>query len=113
MLGAHLVAFHTRTYAANFVESCERLLGARVSLVSQCSNMFVEHEGRRVTVRAFPIGVAYDWFESMARDAPPTLNNFIGHQRVLLGVDRLDYTKGILQRFPTGFRWSDERAFVS
>ena len=105
LLGANLVAFHTPTYAVNFMESCERLIvGARRSSVDT-----LEYEGRHVAVRALPIGVAYDWFEAMARLAPPqralqcspaAAAAALPQQRVILGVDRLDYTKGILQRFP-------------
>ncbi len=42
-------------------------------------------------VRALPIGIPYDWFEQLARDSPKQLGI---KEKIILGVDRLDYTKG-------------------
>ena len=47
-------------------------------------------------MRALPIGINYDWFEQQARLAPKQLC-FI-KEKTILGVDRLDYTKGIIER---------------
>lgn len=55
--------------------------------------MLCEHGGRSVRIRALPIGIPYEHFESLARNAPP---NSISTEniKIILGVDRLDYTKG-------------------
>ena len=55
--------------------------------------MLCEHGGRSVRIRALPIGIPYKHFESLAHSAPP---NSISNEsiRIILGVDRLDYTKG-------------------
>ena len=55
----------------------------------------VEYGNKTTVVRALPIGIPYDWFESMAKEAPKP---FSCKEKVILGVDRLDYTKGIIQR---------------
>ena len=55
--------------------------------------MLCEHGGRSVRVRALPIGIPFEHFESLARSAP--LNSISTEDiKIILGVDRLDYTKG-------------------
>ena len=91
LLAADLVGFHVRGYAHNFLECVERLLAARVD----ASSGLIEHGERTVQVGAFPLGIDFQRFEEMARagarDPRP-------NERVVLGVDRLDYTKGIPER---------------
>ncbi len=80
--------------------------------------MLAEHGGRTVRVRNLPIGIPYDRFELMAREAPSDLltskvkvrrsygmiqrwtddESLSMHMKVILGVDRLDYTKGLTNR---------------
>jgi trehalose 6-phosphate synthase/phosphatase len=91
LLACDLVGFHVAGYARNFLDCAERLLGARVDREA----MLVEHGDRTVRVGAFPIGIDFDFFEGRARAAPPA---GVGTERVVLGVDRLDYTKGIPER---------------
>jgi len=93
MLGCDLVAFHIEDYCLNFLECCSRSLGCRVDR----SRMLVEHCGRTVQVKALPIGIPYDRFASLARTSPRAWAA-TGHPRVVLGVDRLDYTKGLVSR---------------
>jgi trehalose 6-phosphate synthase len=62
-----------------------------------------ECDGRHVRVRAFPVGIATRVFARAARMAAtiPTMRELqesLGGQQLILGVDRLDYTKGIPQR---------------
>merc|ERR1719341_2340379 len=93
MLGCDLVAFHIEDYCLNFLECCSRSLGCRVDR----SRMLVEHCGRTVQVKALPIGIPYERFASLARTSPRAWAA-TGHPRVVLGVDRLDYTKGLVSR---------------
>ncbi len=58
--------------------------------------MVVEHGDRAVQVGSFPIGIEYSEFEARAREAPPQPET--ARERVVLGIDRLDYTKGIPER---------------
>ncbi|UCE86077.1 MAG: bifunctional alpha,alpha-trehalose-phosphate synthase (UDP-forming)/trehalose-phosphatase [Deltaproteobacteria bacterium] len=92
LLDCDLVAFHVTGYAQNFLDCVERRLGARVDR----ENLLVEHGNRTVQVSAFPIGVDVEALEKRARAAGPVPE--VPNERVVLGVDRLDYTKGISDR---------------
>ena len=92
LLGCDLIAFHTNTYAVNFLECCYHVLGARIDK----SELLVEYGNKTIVVRALPIGIPYDWFNKMAREAPKP---FSFKEKVILGVDRLDYTKGRFLRY--------------
>ena len=94
LLGADLVGFHTEEYAERFREAAKALLGAEVA------GDEVVHAGRRVRVGAFPIGVdvsglllARKRIENRAEEIRRTLG-----RRLIVGADRLDYTKGVVER---------------
>ena len=97
LLGADLVGFHSFDYARHFRSSCVRVLGAASDHDS------VQFEGRRIEVGAHPIGIDVAGFEA-ALDDPETarlldeLHQRYGDRRVVLGVERLDYTKGIAHK---------------
>ena len=97
VLGADLVGFHTEGYAENFREAARDLLGARIHGAS------IEWEGRLVHAGAHPIGIDVAHFEG-AGHQPDVLAEArkmradLGGAKVILGVDRLDYTKGLLLR---------------
>lgn len=55
--------------------------------------MLVELAGRTIQVKALPIGIPFDRFVQLAEKAPAFLN-MPDEVKVILGVDRLDYTKG-------------------
>jgi trehalose 6-phosphate synthase/phosphatase len=92
LLACDLIGFHVRSYARNFLDCAERTLGARVNHDS----MLVEYGNRTARAGAFPIGIEFDVFESLAAGSPRPPGN--RRERMVLGVDRLDYTKGIPQR---------------
>ncbi len=95
LLGADLVGFQLPQGAENFLQLCRRLLDDHVS----AGRVF--HEDRVVHVKAFPISIdAKAIEESAARPSTGrdvrSLRVSLGEPEVLfLGVDRLDYTKGI------------------
>ena len=98
LLGADLVGFQRPAAAANFVQLARRLhdLPARGSTI--------EYDGRTVTARAFPISIDVKAFEELA-NRPDVVKRAeeiraeLGNPRkIILGVDRLDYTKGITVR---------------
>ena len=95
LLGADLIAFQTPLGAQNFVRAARRF-----SKVKGRAGR-LEHDGRRVDVRAIPISIDTSRFEALAADEKvrrraEQLRERLGARRkVLLGVDRLDYTKGI------------------
>ena len=67
-------------------------LGCRVDRVG----MLVEHGGRTVRVRPLPISIPFQRFQQMAIEAPDSNWSDL---KVILGVDRADYTKGLVNRF--------------
>ncbi|CAG0900701.1 unnamed protein product, partial [Darwinula stevensoni] len=91
MIRNDLVGFHIEDYCRNFLDCCQRRLGCRVDRVHN----LVDVAGRTVKVRALPIGIPYKRFEEMANAAPRALQS---SQQIVLGVDRLDYTKGLVNR---------------
>lgn len=92
MLACDLIGFHVEGYAANFLDCVERLLGARVDREA----LVVHHGDRAIQVGVFPIGIDFHDFENRAAAAPPQPE--AERERLVLGVDRLDYTKGIPER---------------
>lgn len=97
LLGADLIGFHIYDYSRYFVGSCQRILGLSVS------GDVIEYEGRAVKVGIYPIGIDYDKFRtqldtSETRDAIWQLEDSYKNQKLILSVDRLDYSKGIDKR---------------
>jgi trehalose 6-phosphate synthase len=96
MLGADVVGFHTRFHCLNFLETAQRFLECRVDLES----MSVEYNKQRTLVRPYPISI--EWPYPVApRHAGTALRQSLGiHEEafVAIGVDRSDYTKGLLER---------------
>jgi trehalose 6-phosphate synthase len=98
LLGADLVGFQLPGGASNFRRLCRRLLG----LPYKGNEIFLDD--RVVTTQAFPISVDFAQLDSLVReprivDRAKEIRVELGDpEHVLLGVDRLDYTKGIGQR---------------
>jgi trehalose 6-phosphate synthase/phosphatase len=96
MLGADLVGFHTPTYLRHFSTALTDILGLTVDIDR------VQLPGREVRLGVFPMGVDSASFEALARDpaveAEAEALRGDGSVRMLVGVDRLDYTKGIPRR---------------
>ncbi|HXY68152.1 MAG TPA: bifunctional alpha,alpha-trehalose-phosphate synthase (UDP-forming)/trehalose-phosphatase [Gemmatimonadales bacterium] len=95
VLACDLVAFHVPAYAHHFLTCAERLLGCEVDRAAGVAWF----EGRAVSVQAHPIGIDVALIESLAR-GPNGAPRPAAGERVaeILGVDRLDYTKGIHER---------------
>ena len=109
LLASDLIGFQTENDVRNFADAAVRLAGAE-----QVSGNFLQHEGRRVRIGAFPVGIEPQEFATTAQDAcrgasAERLRRSLSKQSLVLGVDRLDPTKGLLQRF-TGFRRLLERS---
>ena len=96
MLGADIVGFHTRQYCLNFLDTLQRYLECRVDL----ETMSVSHGGHRTLVRPYPISVEWP-YPAASRAEGTALRASLGIPRdvhVSIGVDRADYTKGLLER---------------
>jgi trehalose 6-phosphate synthase/phosphatase len=99
MLGSDLIGFHTPSYAKHFLDGCERILNLKVD--RETGEVF--HDLRSTKVGAFPLGIAADLFSEIAstpesRMRARRIRRGLRTPIVALGVDRLDYTKGIVER---------------
>jgi trehalose 6-phosphate synthase len=99
LLAADALGFHTERYRTNFARSCHRVLDG----VEVDGHDVVLADGRRVRTGAHPISIDTAGFSELALD-PDTerelgdLREQFAGRKVFLGVDRLDYTKGIRHR---------------
>ncbi|KAJ3370441.1 Trehalose-6-P synthase/phosphatase complex synthase subunit [Allomyces arbusculus] len=94
VLECDVVGFHTWDYARHFLSSCTRILG-----LSTLPNG-VEYEGRMVHVGTFPIGIDPDQFiaglaKPAVQERLATLRSKFQGVKMIVGVDRLDYIKGV------------------
>jgi len=94
ILAADYVGLHTAAFAAHLFASAERLLGCPTDR----PRGIIQFEGRDVTVGVHPISIDSAAMDALARKALAEDPAGPGTPRLILGVDRLDYTKGILQR---------------
>ncbi|MGA8053389.1 MAG: trehalose-6-phosphate synthase [Burkholderiales bacterium] len=102
LLGSSILGFHTRFHVNNFVDTVDAFLEARVDRETYT----VSYGGRPTAVKRYPISI--DWPPADAQDVPPAdvcrarVQRRYGlslQTRIGVGVDRMDYTKGILERF--------------
>src|SRR5262249_39508701 len=94
MLGADVVGFHSYDYLRHFSDSLLGLLGLETDL----DRVEVEDHGVRLGV--FPMGIDAEHFDTLGRDVEVLadtgrLRTSQPGEKLLLGVDRLDYTKGL------------------
>ncbi len=97
MLGADLIGFHTQYYCNNFLETVERGIEARIDW-----QHFSVTRGQHTTyVKPFPISVAPEFVEDPPDVSREALLERLGIEApfVGVGVERLDYTKGLPERF--------------
>jgi len=104
MLGADLIGFHTAAYRRNFAFSVERLLG----FATHESSVSIDHREVRLGVHA--IGIDGRAFEQTAKSDEvqrqvEQIRSGAGGRTIVVGVDRLDYTKGIPRRLLAIERW--------
>ena len=97
LLGSDLVGFHSYDYARHFLSSVLRLRGYDRSLNT------LNVDGRQVRIDVFPIGIDYDKFHAAQEDQTTLafredVGNRMKDRKLILSVDRLDYTKGITHR---------------
>ena len=102
MLGSTILGFHTRYHCKNFIETVDRCLEARI----EHEHSTIAFGGKETLVESYPISIAWP-DETALRALPPVA---VCRQRVVerlqlpadaciaVGVDRFDYTKGILER---------------
>lgn len=96
-LGSDLIGFHSYSYARHFLSSLLRLLGLEQEFGQ------VICRGRAVRVDTFPLGIDVERFQSAIQDPEieaqlADLRREVQGRKVILSVDRLDFTKGIVAR---------------
>jgi len=100
MLGADLIGFHTQYHCNHFLETVNNALESRVLW----DNYSVKIGGRTTFVKPFPISIAFtlkDYDINLPKVPPSQLLAEYGITAKYLGigVDRIDYTKGIVEKF--------------
>ncbi|KAK8844564.1 alpha,alpha-trehalose-phosphate synthase (UDP-forming) [Kwoniella newhampshirensis] len=97
VLQCDLIGFHTYDYARHFLSSCTRILGL------QTQPNGIEFEGRYAQVGTYPIGIEpMQFVDGLKREKVSSrlqqLEKRFDGCKVIIGVDRLDYIKGIPQK---------------
>lgn len=101
MLGSDLIGFHVEEYVQHFLETVEKLLPAGTVKVDR-ERGEIRYEGRTIQVKAFPISIDFTQIEDMVSSAviqeeARKLREQFAVDWLGLSIDRLDYTKGILE----------------
>ena len=97
LLGADLIGFHTYDYVQYFLDSIRRLLGYEHALGQ------ITTSDRVIKVDAFPMGISFEKFAQGATERGvkreiERIRRKVGDRKIVLSIDRLDYTKGIPKR---------------
>ena len=97
LLGADLIGFHTYDYMRHFISTVYRVLGY------ECILDEIQLEERMIDIDAFPMGINYELYNNAILNPEveliaKELRNSISGSKIILSVDRLDYSKGILIR---------------
>ena len=102
LLGSSILGFHTRFHCNNFLDTVDRTLEARVDR----ETFEVTYGGKSTAVKRYPISIEWPPAEELIRKPVSecradvrSRNNLPPDHFVGIGVDRLDYTKGIIERF--------------
>lgn len=109
LLHYDLVGFHTSTDLRGFYESARYSLNATIH-----KNGVVECENKKLLARKYPIGIETDSLPEFANRGMASkeflqLKNSLANRQLIIGVDRLDYSKGIYQRILAYERLLQER----
>jgi trehalose 6-phosphate synthase/phosphatase len=97
LLGADLIGFHTIDYASHFLQSIQMVLGL------DNEHHIIRHEDRLIKVDVFPISIDFKCFHQAYDDVViqtkrSNLKRQFEGKKILFSIDRLDYTKGVLNR---------------
>jgi trehalose-6-phosphate synthase len=103
MLGADLIGFHIQFHCNNFLDTVDRALESRIDW----EHFAVERGGQTTLVKPFPISIAFPGpsnTSTVSKPTKPTKESLLKDLGIKgkylgVGVDRIDYTKGILERF--------------
>jgi trehalose 6-phosphate synthase len=112
MLGADLIGFHIQFHCNNFLDTVDRALESRIDW----EHFAVERGGQTSLVKPFPISIAFAGQSNASAKDNATKSNKesllkdlgIKGKHLGVGVDRIDYTKGILERFRAAERFLEK-----
>jgi trehalose 6-phosphate synthase len=109
MLEYDLIGFQTDEWRESFLHYCRKELGAEVDEASGT----IRFDGRTTIARAYPIGIDWDHFQQQgaseeARIAEQRLLSSTRDRTAMIGVDRLDYSKGLPERIDGIGRFFDQ-----
>lgn len=102
LMGSSIVGFHIRFHRNNFLESIDRYLESRIDR----ENSSISYSGNNCLVKSYPISI--EWPPRLMQKVPPVtgcrdeirrLHHLPSDTQLGLGIDRMDYSKGILERF--------------
>lgn len=109
LLGSTIIGFHTRYHVNNFLDTVDRTLECRIDR----EHFTVSHQGLLTAVRSYPISIEFpSKMSSSAGDTAQCRAEILDRHKLSadsiigLGVERLDYTKGLLERL-----WAIDRLF--
>jgi len=109
VLSANFVGFQSTTYQRHFVDACQNVLkckeyARRLNITSNSKNVVINDCGRHTTCMVVPMGID-PAFWIRCKESPEVktrvdslINSFRG-QKVILGIDQLDHTKGLPNKF--------------
>ncbi|XZF12675.1 bifunctional alpha,alpha-trehalose-phosphate synthase (UDP-forming)/trehalose-phosphatase [Chitinophagaceae bacterium MMS25-I14] len=97
LLGADVIGFHTYDDVRHFISAANRIL----NISGTANELFIKD--RIVSVDAFPISIDYKKYRQLAESAAAKRNEkklraLTSNNKLIISIDRLDYSKGIIQR---------------
>lgn len=102
LLGGSILGFHTRFHCNNFMDTVDRFIESRIDRETST----ISYKGHLTAINHYPISIEYPvkWLETQkpvdeCRSHIRKINGFSQDRLLGIGIDRLDYTKGILERF--------------
>jgi alpha,alpha-trehalose-phosphate synthase [UDP-forming] len=100
LLSCDLIGFHTQSYQKHFIESVKYFFGSQAGIKEN----LIQYKDNLSKVVALPISIDYKHIETAAKSLKVEnkllkLKDNFNNQIIGLGVDRLDYSKGIIEKF--------------
>lgn len=99
LLHNKVIGFHTEDYVANFLDTVAALFE---DAAVDRANAKITYKGRTISVVAVPLGIDAGYWQNLARTSRPMAEAMAAKyglaSQFILGVERLEYTKGVLER---------------